>query len=85
MDHFIGKSGNRVATVLTYLQAPEDGGATVFPRAGMMVPAEKGTAVLFWSMTPDMELDFQSLHGGMPVVSGTKMAMTKWIRINPWG
>lgn len=85
MDHFIGKAGNRIATVLIYLNAPDEGGATVFPKAEIMVPAERLTAVLFWSMTPETELDWESLHGGMPVVSGVKMAMTKWMRINQWG
>lgn len=30
---FIGTSGNRVATVLTYISSPEQGGETIFPNA----------------------------------------------------
>ncbi|MEW5309985.1 MAG: hypothetical protein WDW38_001822 [Sanguina aurantia] len=39
-----------------------------------------GDAVLFWSVTPDGELDPRSLHGGCPVKSGNKWVATKWIR-----
>ena len=40
----------------------------------------QGDAVLFWGVTPDLEIDAHALHGGCPVVKGTKWAMTKWIR-----
>lgn len=51
---FIGSSGNRMATVLTYLSTPEEGGETVFPEAQLSVKAVKGDAVLFFSMNPDV-------------------------------
>eukprot|EP01128_Nolandella_sp_AFSM9_P000701 TRINITY_DN10835_c0_g1_i1.p1 TRINITY_DN10835_c0_g1~~TRINITY_DN10835_c0_g1_i1.p1 ORF type:complete len:289 (+),score=71.10 TRINITY_DN10835_c0_g1_i1:64-867(+) len=79
---FIGKAGNRVATVLTYLHAPEEGGETVFPRGDLSVPVKAGDAVLFWNMNPDGSTDDNSLHGGSPVIKGVKWAMTKWIRVN---
>eukprot|EP01124_Arcella_intermedia_P019099 TRINITY_DN2623_c0_g1_i1.p1 TRINITY_DN2623_c0_g1~~TRINITY_DN2623_c0_g1_i1.p1 ORF type:complete len:266 (+),score=17.71 TRINITY_DN2623_c0_g1_i1:36-800(+) len=79
-DMDLGAAGNRIATVLTYLSTPESGGETVFPNAGLQVKATKGNAVLFWDITPDGKSDPMSLHGGNPVISGTKWAMTKWIR-----
>lgn len=81
---FIGASGNRMATVLTYLSTPEEGGETVFPEAQLSVKAVKGDAVLFFSMNPDGTVDPRSLHGGLPVVKGVKWAMTRWIRQKPF-
>ena len=82
MSNFLGPQGQRTATVLLYLQTPEQGGETTFPGAGIHVPAIRGDAVLFWSQTPDHQLDRTSLHGGKVVHSGTKYCATKWIREN---
>lgn len=84
MEKYIGDAGQRTATVLLYLATPEEGGETTFPKAEIMVPAVRGTAVLFWSHTGDHQLDVNSFHGGMPVVSGIKYCCTKWIRENRW-
>jgi len=68
-----------------YLSTPEEGGETVFPSAKQLkVKAVKGTAVLFYSHTPDFQLDPNSLHGSVPVKAGTKYCMTKWIRLNKY-
>ena len=73
-------SGQRVATVLMYLAAPELGGETTFPKANVTIRPEKGSAVLFWSVTNDNTVDINSIHGSLPVVNGTKYCLTKWIR-----
>jgi len=78
----IGTQGNRIATVLTYLHSPDEGGETIFPEAQKSVPAKAGDAVLFWDLTPNNDPDPRSLHGGKPVIKGIKWAMTKWIREN---
>jgi hypothetical protein len=41
-----------------------------------------GDALLFFSHTPSLNVDPHSLHGGSPVVRGTKYSATKWMRIN---
>eukprot|EP01128_Nolandella_sp_AFSM9_P009906 TRINITY_DN660_c0_g1_i3.p1 TRINITY_DN660_c0_g1~~TRINITY_DN660_c0_g1_i3.p1 ORF type:complete len:297 (+),score=41.14 TRINITY_DN660_c0_g1_i3:463-1353(+) len=76
----IGDSGNRFATVLTYLAEPEQGGETHFPKINLKVPVVKGDAVLFYDMLPDGTGDEMSLHGGSSVEKGVKWAITKWIR-----
>jgi len=77
---FIGNSGNRFATVITYLHTPEEGGDTHFPEKDIKVNAKAGDAVLFFDMNPSNDPDGDSLHAGLPVIKGVKWAMTKWIR-----
>jgi len=84
MDKFIGNAGQRTATVLLYLHTPEAGGETVFPHTGKTVPAVRGDALLFFSHHPDFSLDPNSLHGGLPVLKGTKYCATKWIRLKQY-
>lgn len=50
---------------------------------GIKYKPRAGDALLFWSMDPDGTLDRHSLHGGCPVLNGTKWTMTKWIH-NKW-
>ena len=51
---------------------------------GLKVKPRKGDALLFWSVHPNNTFDRSSLHGGCPVVSGTKYVATKWIHDNSW-
>lgn len=74
-------AGQRVATLLMYLNTPQSGGGTAFPDAGMEVKAKKGRAVLFSYCLPSAA--FRTLHGGMPVLAGEKWAATKWLRRRP--
>jgi len=78
---WIREHGNRIATVLVYLGAPEEGGETAFPMAGIEVPVRLGDALLFWDYKPDMQPDETSLHQGKTVKKGMKWCMTKWIRM----
>jgi prolyl 4-hydroxylase len=86
MKRYLGPPGQRLATVLIYLGEPELGGETVFPvsKDKLAVFPTKGSAVLFFSQTPDQQLDRNSLHGSAPVIKGVKYCCTKWIRENPW-
>jgi prolyl 4-hydroxylase len=74
------RGGQRVASLIMYLNAPESGGETVFPRAKIFITPRKGDAILFYNCTPDGMVDPNSLHGGAPVIAGEKWIMTKWIR-----
>lgn len=76
----VGKEGNRFATVLTYLSDVEEGGETFFPKINLEIKPKKGEAVLFWNLHLNGTEDSYSLHGGRPVIKGTKWCMTKWIR-----
>lgn len=47
------------------------------------VKPNKGTAVLFYSMTPNWKTDTKSLHGGCPVLNGIKWGANAWIWNGP--
>lgn len=76
--------GQRVATLVIYLNNPVAGGATAFPRVGLDVVPVKGNAVLFSYLMADGSLDDRTLHAGMPVEAGEKWIATKWLRERPY-
>ena len=72
------RGGQRVGTLVMYLNDPARGGGTVFPDAGLEVMPQRGHAVFFsydrpWPTT-------RTLHGGAPVLEGEKWIATKWLR-----
>ena len=77
------QGGQRLATLLMYLQAPQRGGATVFPDAGLQVSPAKGHALFFSYESPDPSTG--TLHGGAPVLAGEKWVATKWLREGAYG
>ena len=80
-----GYGGNRVATMVLYLNDVPNGGGTYFPAAGISVAARRGSAVYFRYMNGHRQLDPLSLHGGAPVLDGEKWIMTKWVRERAFG
>lgn len=76
--------GQRVATLVIYLNSPPAGGATAFPKLGLEVAPVKGNAVFFRYKQPDGTLDDRTLHAGLPVESGEKWIATKWLREHPY-
>lgn len=72
------RGGQRVATLVMYLNTPQAGGATIFPDIGLEVNAMAGHAVFFAYGTPHPSS--QTLHGGLAVESGEKWVATKWMR-----
>jgi prolyl 4-hydroxylase len=77
--------GQRVATLVMYLNDVEAGGSTIFPTVGLDVLPRRGNAVYFAYTTEQGELDARSLHGGSPVFAGEKWIATKWFRQNAYG
>ena len=72
------RGGQRVASLVCYLNTPVRGGATIFPDVLLDVAAVKGNAVFFSYDRPHPMT--RSLHGGAPVVEGEKWVATKWVR-----
>lgn len=74
----LARGGQRVASLVMYLQAPARGGATVFPDIEFDVSPVQGHAVFFSYDRPHPMT--RSLHGGAPVLEGEKWVATKWLR-----
>jgi prolyl 4-hydroxylase len=72
------RGGQRVGTLLMYLNTPRKGGGTTFPDVGLEVAPIKGNAVYF--SYDRAHVDTKSLHGGAPVIEGEKWVATKWLR-----
>ena len=77
--------GQRIATLVMYLNDVEAGGSTVFPEVGLDVLPRRGHAVYFAYTTDEGQLDKRSLHGGSPVSAGEKWIATKWFRQRAYG
>jgi prolyl 4-hydroxylase len=72
--------GQRVASLVMYLNDVTAGGGTVFPELNLTVMPRKGAAVYFEYCNSLGQLDPLTLHGGLPVLSGEKWIATKWMR-----
>lgn len=72
------RGGQRVGTLVMYLNTPAGGGGTIFPDVGLEVAPVKGNAVFFAYDRPHPMT--RSLHGGSPVLAGEKWVATKWLR-----
>jgi prolyl 4-hydroxylase len=76
----LARSGQRVSTMVVYLNDVISGGETVFPELGLSVSARKGNAVYFEYANSLGQVDRNSLHAGAAVAEGEKWAVTKWMR-----
>ena len=72
------RGGQRVGTLVMYLNTPAGGGATTFPDVGLEVAPVRGNAVFFSYDRPHPATS--TLHGGAPVTAGEKWVATKWLR-----
>ena len=75
----------RFATLLLYLNEPEAGGETTFPRwinaethEALKAKPQRGKAVLFYSFLPDGNMDDLSQHSAAPVIDGEKWMINLW-------
>lgn len=80
----LARSGQRVSTLIVYLNEVARGGATLFPESGIEVTPRRGCALYFEYCNADGQLDPLSLHAGAPVLAGEKWIVTKWMRQRPF-
>ncbi|WP_422843521.1 2OG-Fe(II) oxygenase [Acidovorax sp. M2(2025)] len=74
----VQRGGQRVGTLVMYLNTPEKGGGTTFPDVHLEVAPQRGNAVFFSYERPHPST--RTLHGGAPVIAGEKWIATKWLR-----
>jgi len=76
----LARSGQRISTMVIYLNDVMRGGETVFPEAGLSVLPKKGNGVYFEYANSRRQVDPKSAHAGGAVHEGEKWAVTKWMR-----
>ena len=81
----LARGGQRVSTLVIYLNDVAGGGETVFPELKLSVTPQKGAAVYFEYCNRQGQVDARTLHGGAPVSAGEKWVATKWMRQGRYG
>jgi prolyl 4-hydroxylase len=76
--------GQRTWTAMIFLNTPEEGGHTLFPRAQVKVAPRRGNLLVWNNLDEAGEPNLQTLHQGMPVIAGVKYIVTKWYRERRW-
>ncbi len=79
-----GEQGDRVATVLIYLNDGYEGGETDFPRAGFRHKGGEGDAIVFANVDLAGKPDPLTLHAGLPPRRGEKWLFSQWVRDRPF-
>lgn len=74
--------GQRVRTIFCYLNEVELGGETEFLHWNQRVSPKLGRIVVFDSVK-DGKVDPDSVHAGLPVLTGEKWLATLWLRERP--
>ena len=77
--------GQRTWTAMVFLNEPEAGGQTNFPKANIRITPRTGNLLTWNNMDEYGEPNPYSLHQGMPVEAGVKYVITKWYRERRWG
>ena len=80
-ERMLKKGGQRILTVLCYLNDVKEGGGTEFPRLNLNIEAKKGRIVIFQNVEDGSNVRHKlSEHAGMPVLDGEKFAFNLWFR-----
>lgn len=72
--------GQRIGTMLLYLNDEFTGGETAFPNAGISHRGATGDAIFFANVDRTGAGDPLTLHAGTPPLSGAKWIFSQWIR-----
>jgi prolyl 4-hydroxylase len=76
----IAQGGQRVATLLVYLNEELEGGETCFPRLGISHRGGKGDVLTFVNVDAQGRGDPRTLHAGLAPTAGEKWVLSQWVR-----
>jgi prolyl 4-hydroxylase len=79
---FEQNGGQRIGTLLVYLNDDFVEGRTHFPKMEKMFRAPAGNGLFFKPLGSNGQCHPHALHGGMPPTSGTKYLCNAWVREN---
>lgn len=79
--NFVKRGGQRILTVLIYLNNDFTDGETYFPELNRKIKANIGDAIIFRPLAKDSnDCHPKALHAGLPVSSGEKWIANIWFR-----
>ena len=76
----IDRFGQRVATLLVYLNQGFEGGETDFPTLGLRYKGRAGDALMFRNVDRAGDPDRRMVHAGLPPAAGEKWLFSQWVR-----
>lgn len=79
-EQSLGVAGQRTTSCLFYLNDDFEGGETLFPIRNIKVTPRKGRLLIWNNVDINGIEDSESLHAGLPVITGTKYIAIIWIR-----
>jgi prolyl 4-hydroxylase len=84
--NFSSSAGQRIRTILLYLNDNFTGGETGFPTLDKKLKAPPRGALVFHPMAKDhpSACHPKALHAGLPVETGEKYICNIWVRENKW-
>lgn len=78
------EGGQRTWTAMIFLNKPEAGGCTNFPRASVKVTPRAGALLAWFNLDREGLGNPYTHHEGMVVEAGVKYILTKWFREREW-
>ena len=84
MAEKIAIEGQRIATLLVYLNDDYEGGETEFPRVGIKHRGGAGDALYFANVDGAGAPDRMTLHAGCAPTVGEKLVLSQWVRNRPF-
>ncbi|MCG8434911.1 MAG: 2OG-Fe(II) oxygenase, partial [Gammaproteobacteria bacterium] len=83
-ERIFANGGQRIFTVLVYLNDGFVGGGTEFPKLATTVQPEQGKLLLIQNCDLDGTPRSETVHAGLPIKDGEKWLASLWIRQNAY-